>query len=78
MVQSLGLQPGDDLNLFEPDGRPLPNLARVLLAMSSFELGYLRASAELVDAAIKRATPPAPPPPPVPEPNGPAPSEPIL
>ena len=62
MVLGLGLQPGDDLNLFQPDGRPLPNLARVLLAMSSFELGYLRASVELVDAAIARATPrPIPP-----------------
>jgi hypothetical protein len=62
MVQHLGLQPGDDLNLFEPDGRPLPNLARVLLAMSGFELGYLRASVELVEGAIARATPrpPAP------------------
>jgi hypothetical protein len=75
MVQSLGLQPSDDLNLFERDGRPLPNLARVLLAMSSFELGYLRASAELVEAAIQRATPR-----PVPtlDGNGSAPSEPIL
>ena len=78
MVQTLGLQPGDDLHLFEPDGRPLPNLARVLLAMSSFELGYLRASAELVHGAIARATPPAPPPPSAPERNGAAPSEPIL
>ena len=57
MVQGLDLQPGDDLKLFEPDGRPLPNLARVLLAMSSFELGYLRASVELVEAAIERARP---------------------
>jgi hypothetical protein len=78
MVQSLGLKPGDDLNLFEPDGRPLPNLARVLLAMSSFELGYLRASAELVQGAIARATPPAAPPPPAPDRSGTAPSEPIL
>jgi hypothetical protein len=42
--------------LFAPDGRPQPNLARVLLAMSAFELGYLRASVDLVEEAIERAT----------------------
>jgi hypothetical protein len=60
MVEGLDLAPGDDLGLFAPDGRPQPNLARVLLAMSAFELGYLRASVDLVEAAIERATPPAP------------------
>jgi hypothetical protein len=73
MVHGLDLQPGDDLKLFDDDGRPLPNLARVLLAMSSFELGYLGAAADLVEAAIERATP-APVPP---QPQA-APAEPVL
>jgi hypothetical protein len=58
IVLGLDLQPGDDLKLFDDDGRPQPNLARVLLAMSSFELGYLRASVALVEDAIERATAP--------------------
>ena len=41
--------------LFEDDGRPLPNLARVMLAMSSVELGTLRASSGLVAGAVLRA-----------------------
>ena len=56
IVQGLGLRPSDDLKLFESDGRPLPNLARVMLAMSSVELGVLRANAPLVEGAVARAT----------------------
>jgi hypothetical protein len=56
-VRGIDVGPGEDLKLFEMDGRPLPNLARVLLAMSSFELGYLHASSALIEAAIARATP---------------------
>jgi len=56
MVEGLGLGPNDDLKLFSAEGKPLPNLARVMLAMSSFELGALRASPELVEAAIERAS----------------------
>jgi hypothetical protein len=56
IVEGLGLSPGDDLDLFEPDGTPKPNLARVMLAMSAFELGTLRASGDLIDGAIERAT----------------------
>ncbi|WP_152568835.1 hypothetical protein [Microvirga sp. BSC39] len=55
MVEGLGLGPSDDLKLFADDGTPLPNLSHVMLAMSAFELGALRASPELVDAAIERA-----------------------
>jgi len=55
IVQGLGLRPSDDLKLFESDGRPLPNLARVMLAMSSVELGVLRANAPLVEGAVARA-----------------------
>jgi hypothetical protein len=54
IVQGLGLGPRDDLRLFGADGRPLPNLARVMLAMSSVELGALRASAQLVEGAVAR------------------------
>lgn len=64
IVRDLALQPSDDLKLFDLDGRPLANLSRVLLAMSSVELGRLRAGAALVESAIARATPP--------EANGPA------
>jgi hypothetical protein len=57
MVQGLDLGLTDDLKLFAPDGTPLPNLPRVMLAMSSVELGVLRASMELIEAAIGRAAP---------------------
>jgi hypothetical protein len=56
IVQGLGLGPRDDLKLFENDGRPLPNLSRVMRAMSSVELGVLRANAHLVEGAVARAT----------------------
>jgi hypothetical protein len=55
MVEGLGLKPTDDLKLFAEDGTPLPNLAHVMLAMSGFELGALRASPDLVEGAIERA-----------------------
>jgi hypothetical protein len=55
MVEGLGLGPSDDLKLFADDGTPLPNLTHVMLAMSSFELGALRASPDLVEGAIERA-----------------------
>ena len=57
MVQGLDLGPADDLKLFAPDGTPMPNLPRVMLAMSAVELGVLRASMELIEAAIGRAAP---------------------
>jgi hypothetical protein len=56
MVEGLGLKPTDDLKLFAEDGTPQPNLTHVMLAMSAFELGVLRASPELVEEAIERAT----------------------
>lgn len=55
MVDGLNLKPTDDLKLFTNDGTPLPNLTRVMLAMSSFELGALRASPDLVERAVQRA-----------------------
>jgi len=55
MVEGLGLGPGDDLKLFAADGTPQPNLTHVMLAMSAFELGVLRASPDLVEGAIARA-----------------------
>lgn len=51
---SVGLGPNDDLKLFDAEGRPGPNLEPVMLAMSKVELGTMRASAELVRAAIAR------------------------
>ncbi|MBB3018324.1 hypothetical protein FHR70_001364 [Microvirga lupini] len=55
MVEGLGLSPTDDLKLFADDGTPQPNLTHVMLAMSAFELGALRASPDLVESAIERA-----------------------
>lgn len=55
IVQGLGLGPTDDLDLFEPDGTPRPNLAQVMLAMSAVELGTMRASPDLVSGAVERA-----------------------
>jgi hypothetical protein len=54
MVEGLGLGPTDDLKLFAEDGTPQPNLAHVMLAMSGFELGTLRASPEMVEGAVRR------------------------
>jgi hypothetical protein len=54
IAEGLGLGPNDDLKLFEADGTPTANLAPVLLAMSAFELGTLRASGELVEGAVER------------------------
>jgi hypothetical protein len=51
----LGLKPTDDLELFGEDGVPSANLVPVMLAMSSFELGMLRASVDLVEGAVERA-----------------------
>lgn len=56
MAEGLALKPTDDLKLFAQDGTPLPNLAAVMLAMSAFELGMLRASPDLVAEAIARVT----------------------
>ncbi|MCB8821162.1 hypothetical protein [Microvirga rosea] len=54
MVADLGLGPTDDLKLFSPDGMPSANLPAIMLAMSAVELGMLRASPELVEAAVAR------------------------
>lgn len=54
---SVGLKPGDDLDLFGPDGAPRANLAPVMLAMSAVELGTLRAGPDLVAGAIARLRP---------------------
>ena len=56
IAASLGLGPADDLRLFEADGSPTAGLAPVMLAMSSVELGSLRAAPILVIAAIARLT----------------------
>jgi hypothetical protein len=54
MVEGLGVGPADDLKLFAEDGTPQPNLIRVMLAMSAFELGALRANPDLVEGAVRR------------------------
>jgi len=54
MIEGLGLGLADDLKLFAEDGTPQPNLIRVMLAMSAFELGALRANPDLVEEAVRR------------------------
>ena len=54
MVEGLSLGPADDLKLFADDGTPQPNLTHVMLAMSAFELGALRASPDMVEDAVRR------------------------
>ena len=54
IAASIGLKVEDDLKLFDAEGRPSPNLRAVMLAMSSVELGSLRAGPALVEAAIAR------------------------
>lgn len=55
MVAGLGLGPTDDLKLFKPDGMPSENLVPIMTAMASFELGMLRPSDALIEAAVGRA-----------------------
>jgi hypothetical protein len=69
IARSVGRGPNDDLQLFGPDGEPLPNLMPVMLAMSGVELGLLRARVELVAAAIERARPVTQAEPPAPDPT---------
>ena len=54
IAAAVGLEAGDDLTLFDAEGRPLPNLHAVMLAMSGFELGLLRAGSDLVAGAVER------------------------
>lgn len=54
---SVGLKAEDDLGLFAADGTPSARLAPVMLAMSSVELGSLRATPALIAAAIGRLAP---------------------
>ena len=54
IADALGVGSDDDLKLFEADGAPTRNLAPVLLAMSGFELGTLRARSDLVEGAVAR------------------------
>lgn len=54
IAAALKLKARDDLKLFDPEGRPLPNLTLTMLAMSGFELGLLKAGNQLVAGAIDR------------------------
>lgn len=57
IAAGVGVKVDDDLLLFDSEGRPTPNLAPVMLAMSAVELGTLRAGPALVEAAIARLAP---------------------
>ena len=46
--------PDADLALFDADGRPTPNFAKALFNMAAVEIGPLRATQALVDAAVER------------------------
>ena len=43
---------GADLALFDAQGRPTPNFAKALFNMAAVEIGPLRATQALVDAAV--------------------------
>lgn len=58
MAEAAGVGAGADLKLFDREGRPLPSLGRVLLAMSAVELGLLHATTGLVESAVARAKAP--------------------
>lgn len=46
--------PDADLALFDADGRPTPNFAKALFNMAAVEIGPMRATQALVDAAVAR------------------------
>lgn len=48
--------PDADLELFDADGKPTPNFAKALFNMAAVEIGPLRATQALVDAAVARVT----------------------
>jgi hypothetical protein len=54
IVEGLDRGLEDDLELFTADGTPTANLKPVMLAMSAFELGTLRAGVLLVEEAVER------------------------
>jgi len=54
IVEGLNRGLEDDLELFTPDGMPTANLKPVMLSMSAFELGTLRAGVALVEEAVER------------------------
>jgi len=53
--QGVAEGPDSDLHLFEEDGTPTPNLARVLSNMAQVEIGPLDVRMDLIEAAIARA-----------------------
>ncbi|ACB96020.1 hypothetical protein [Beijerinckia indica] len=53
--QGVAANPDTDLHLFEANGTPTPNLARVLANMAQVEIGPLDVRSELIEAAIERA-----------------------
>lgn len=48
--------PDADLALFDAQGKPTPNFAKALFNMAAVEIGPLRATQALVDAAVARMT----------------------
>lgn len=48
--------PDADLALFDADGKPTPNFAKALFNMAAVEIGPLRATQALVDAAVATLT----------------------
>ena len=56
VIEGVANSPDDDLKLFEPDGTPTGNLARVMANMASVEIGPLRADPALVKIGIETAT----------------------
>jgi hypothetical protein len=55
VIQGIATSIDDDLKLFETDGAPAPNLARVMVNMSAVEIGPYRPGAALIERVVRSA-----------------------
>jgi len=55
VIQGIASSIDDDLKLFETDGAPAPNLARVMANMSAVEIGPFKPGSALIDRVVRSA-----------------------
>jgi hypothetical protein len=55
VIQGIATSIDDDLKLFETDGAPAPNLARVMANMSAVEIGPYRPGPALIERVVRSA-----------------------
>jgi hypothetical protein len=53
VIPGLAASPNDDLGLFDADGNPTPNLAKLMENMAAVEIGPLKAEPGLIKAAVE-------------------------